>query len=279
MPAPYNICVYCGTPLVIGKKFCSLQCKAESQKKTVSFICAACGKEFKMWPCLKRKTNYCSLACYRNNTRRKEKRLCRVCGKEFLVKSYLIRKGFGFFCSRECQHKTYPEKIHMNCKQCGKEILVCPSKVHLTKFCSKKCTDDFLRDYVSLVCHHCKKTFQLPRWDLNRGRGKFCSYDCFVKYKGESSLEERMRKILIKFKIRFLQEYKIGRFHADFLIPELNLVLECDGEYWHLSKKGAQRDKRKDRLIGKLGYKILRLSGQKILKSSDKEIVKRIVSC
>ncbi len=136
-----------------------------------------------------------------------------------------------------------------------------------------------MRDYVSLVCHGCKKNFQIPRSDWNRGRSRFCSWNCFKHYDGESSLEERMRKILTKFKIKFIQEYKIGRYHADFLIPTLNLVLECDGEYWHLNKRGLERDKQKDRHIGMLGYKVLRLSGQKILKSSDKEIVKRIISC
>ncbi len=56
MSSSDKVCVYCGTPLVKGKKFCSVHCKSESQKKTILFKCTACGKEFRLWPCIKRKT-------------------------------------------------------------------------------------------------------------------------------------------------------------------------------------------------------------------------------
>lgn len=218
------------------------------------------------------------MECYWNSTRRKEERVCKVCGKRFWATRPLLKHGYGIFCSRECQHKTYPERIIKFCKQCEKRIEVWPSKVHLTKFCSKDCADSYMRDYVSLVCMNCRKPFQLPRSDFNRGRGKFCSYGCFIRYTGPSTLEEKMRKILQKTGVEFEREYKFGRFRADFFIKKLKLVIECDGEYWHMREIQKDRDRRKDRYLKELGYKILRLSGHTILGSSNEELKHIILS-
>ena len=199
-----------------------------------------------------------------------------VCGKTFKVKNYLVEKGFGLYCSRECQHTTYPPKIDINCKQCGKKFKIWPSKIKLIKFCSKVCKDDFKRDYVYCICKNCKTNFQIPRWELNNGKGTFCSRSCFYQYKGESSLEERMRNVLTEFKIDFIQEYKIGRYYADFYVPKLNLIIECDGEYWHLNEKAQLRDQRKDKLLESLGYKIIRMTGDQIKKKSNEDLVEII---
>lgn len=271
------VCVRCGAPLVTGRKYCSVFCKNESQKKCIRVICNGCSKVFSILPYLERSTNYCSLKCYRDSTRRKRKRICAVCGKVFWIKAYLIKKGFGFYCSRECQFKDYPERINKFCLNCKKKFSVWPSKVDLAKFCSKKCADDFMRDYVECVCKNCQKPFQVPRSDLNRGRGTFCSRYCFYRYKGESSLEEKMRGILTRFKIEFVQEYKIGRYYADFFISKLNLIVECDGEYWHLSKIGRDRDRRKDKYLCGLGYKVVRFTGSEIKENSERDLLNVIV--
>lgn len=58
---------------------------------------------------------------------------------------------------------------------------------------------------------------------------------------------------------------RVGKFRADFYLPKKNLIIECDGEYWHMTQKIKLRDNRKDKLLEKLGYNILRLSGQDII--------------
>lgn len=272
-----NICIVCGKLIKSGRVFCSIACKGKSQEKRITLACDGCSRSFSIWPCFKRKNNYCSVTCYRDTTRRKEMRECKVCGKEFLAKSYLIKRGFGIFCSRECQHKTYPERVVKNCLNCDNQFSVWPSHAHLAKFCSKECADDFKRDYVDLVCKNCEKPFKIPRWELNRGRGTFCTRECFIKFNGESSLEEKMRKVLTKAKIKFLQEYKFGRFRADFLLTDLKTVVECDGEFWHMSSKAKSRDARKDEYLKKEGYKVIRMTGTNINNYSEKKLIERIL--
>lgn len=238
----------------------------------IELNCIGCGKNFSIWPYLKRKTNYCSIKCYLDSTRSKVKCVCKICDRRFLVKKYLKDQGYGIYCSRKCQHKTYPSKIKKICPKCGKKFEVQPSITNLRKYCSKKCRDDAKRDYVKSVCKKCGKKFKLPRSDFNRGRGNFCTYRCYLTYRGPSSLEEKMEKALRLAKIKFEREVKFKRFHADFLLDGLKTVIECDGEHWHLNPKNIDRDNRKDELLKSLGYKVLRFSGRMMGNFTYKEL-------
>jgi len=48
-------------------------------------------------------------------------------------------------------------------------------------------------------------------------------------------------------------------YQCDILIPSMNLVIECDGDYWHKYPIGREIDNiRTSELINK-GFKVLRL--------------------
>jgi len=250
------------------QQYCSRKCKTDAQVRRITLICNGCHKSFSIWPHLKRKTNYCSLKCYHDSTRVKEKRFCKVCKKEFYATGVLIKKGFGIYCGLNCLHSTYPKRIAKKCKQCQKPIFIQPCKINLVKFCSKKCKDDFERDYENKVCTYCHKQFQLPSWETKKGKGLFCSMRCFLLYKGETTIEKRVRYALQRSKIKFSQEVKIGTYRVDFLLPEFNLIVECDGEYWHDRKPGViKRDQRKTVFLQKQGYEVVRLPEQTIRKT------------
>ncbi len=134
-----------------------------------------------------------------------------------------------------------------------------------------------MRDYVSSVCKKCGKNFELPRSDLKRGRGVFCTYRCYLTYRGPSTLEEKMEKALNLAHIKYEREVKFKRFHADFLLREIKTVIECDGEYWHLMPKIQERDERKNMLLKKLGYRVYRFSGATINKCTEKELSRKII--
>lgn len=267
-------CIACDKPLVTGDKFCSRKCKSKSQELKADFICNGCGIVFKKWPCMKRKTNYCSIDCYWNSTRTEQKRKCKVCDKTFIATGAQIRRGFGLFCSRKCQHTTYPKQVKKTCPQCNGIYFVPPSWSVYRNFCSKKCQDDSMRDYVSCMCRYCKKEFEIPRSDLNRGRGTYCSRRCFVSYGGSSLLELKMEKALTLSKLKFEREVKFKRFHVDFLLQNYKTVIECDGEFWHLLPKVVDRDKRKDILLQSLGYKVLRFTGNELDKLDEIKLSK-----
>lgn len=271
------VCIQCGHQLVKGIKFCSRECKSKSQELTINYLCHGCGKSFKKWPCMKRKSNYCSVVCYRNSTRKDEKRSCKICKKQFYATQTQIKHGFGVYCSRKCLHTTYPKQIKKICPQCNKNYLVPPSWAVYRNFCSKKCQDDSMRDYVLCVCRCCKKEFEIPRSDLNRGRGTYCSRRCFVSFGGSSLLELKMEKALGMAHISFEREVKFKRFHVDFLIQKYNTVIECDGEFWHLKPNVKERDKRKNILLQGLGYKVLRFTGNELDKLDENKLSKIIL--
>jgi len=268
-----SFCQQCSTslsPIQIfrNQKFCSKKCKADSQKREVVLHCLYCNKNFSINPYLKRKGNYCSHKCYLNATRRKHERQCLVCGKKFKVKDYLVKSGFGKYCSKECQFSVYESKRRkIICPQCQKEFWVPPSLAPKRKFCSEKCRDDHKRDYVKRRCRNCKKYFFLPRWELGKGKGTFCSRRCFQNYNGETSIESLIRKVLEKKGVDFKQETKIGKYYADFLIPDSKLIIECDGEYWHRSDYAKRRDLRKDEFLASRGYEVYRFAEKEIKES------------
>lgn len=257
-------CGSCGSHLIQRIEEGSLvkyKCSCTLKIRTI-LSCNYCKKEFLILPYLIRKTNYCSLKCYWIATDRKQQRICRLCNRKFYADNALIQKGFGFYCSRDCWFSLFRQaRQNIKCIQCGRERSIFPALLKKNpKYCSKKCSDDFRRDYVSKVCKNCKKRFELPRTDLNRGRGLFCSRKCYKHFDGETSIERLIRLELQKLKEPFEQEWKIGRYYADFYLPERDLIIECDGEYWHSSQTVKLRDKRKDKFLRKQGYKIMRLT-------------------
>jgi very-short-patch-repair endonuclease len=48
---------------------------------------------------------------------------------------------------------------------------------------------------------------------------------------------------------------------ADFLVGK-KIIVECDGEVWH--KEGNEHDRKRDMVLKKLGYKVLRFKGEQI---------------
>tara|TARA_Y100000296_G_scaffold85940_1_gene124104 strand:- start:1121 stop:1447 length:327 start_codon:yes stop_codon:yes gene_type:complete len=47
---------------------------------------------------------------------------------------------------------------------------------------------------------------------------------------------------LSEFGLRYIEQYDLHPYTADFFIPELNMVIEADGKYGHLKKRDHKRD-------------------------------------
>ncbi len=249
--------------------FIKYKCNCSLKIRTI-LTCTNCKENFLNPPYLIRKTNYCSLQCYWGGTNKKQLKNCRSCGKKFYADAVLIRKGYGFYCSRGCWFSIFNEqKRNVVCRQCKKTFKVIKAVYKKKpKYCSRICKDASQMDQVFSICRGCKVEFKLTQSALNRGRGSFCSWKCFKRYRGESSLEMIIRQQLEKMDEPFQQEKAFGKFHADFYLPKRNLIIECDGEYWHMDPKIKLRDQRKDQLYQKLGYNILRLRGEDIVKKN-----------
>jgi len=75
-----------------------------------------------------------------------------------------------------------------------------------------------------------------------------------------TKIEARVAEELDALGVAYLVQHPIGPFTVDFLLPAANLVVEADGHYWHVQKRGAaERDARRDAYLRGEGFEVLRL--------------------
>ena len=84
-----------------------------------------------------------------------------------------------------------------------------------------------------------------------------------------TSIEITMAKELKAQGIDFEQEYPIDGFRIDFALPEIKLAVECDGDYWHSLPGIKEKDKRRDKVLSKLGWTTLRFTETEIKRSAS----------
>lgn len=74
-----------------------------------------------------------------------------------------------------------------------------------------------------------------------------------------SSIEKKMADELSRRRIEFIEQYNIdNKFVADFYLPNHNLIIECDGDYWHNLAEVKERDERKNRYYDDNGFSYVR---------------------
>ncbi len=85
-----------------------------------------------------------------------------------------------------------------------------------------------------------------------------------------TDIERMIAGLLSALGIRFVHSYKINSVGwVDFFIPDINGVIECDGDYWHSLPGAKDRDNRKTEAMIGLGHSVLRLPGSKIKNDWD----------
>ncbi len=82
--------------------------------------------------------------------------------------------------------------------------------------------------------------------------------------KRDTSIERSVRRVLDDLGITYIPQFKIGRYHADFLVAGF-LVLECDGIYWHSRPEQVILDQRRDQRITEQGYLVHRILDHEII--------------
>ena len=116
---------------------------------------------------------------------------------------------------------------------------------------------------MGYLCRSCSTTFEkkLTLKEKNdRIVPKFCSKDCALYYSIQktikinksnrlphSSKEEKQFGEMVKsFFPRLEKQYRIKNYdhHYDFYSPELNIIIEYNGEYWHNKPKNRIKDKK-----------------------------------
>lgn len=197
---------------------------------------------------------------------------CEYCGITFSRPSW--RQNKKRFCSTVCAQKFMygvnsanwkGGNVERKCLFCEKEFFT--KKAHVSKgkglYCSKNCFDKARTKRTNIPCPTCGKIRNLRDSEINRGRF-FCNQKCY-RLHHPTSIESKIRNYLAGIGIEFIPEHKINRWSIDIFIPSQNLAIECDGDYWH--KKTKDRDARKDKILREYGITVLRLTETDITKN------------
>ena len=84
-----------------------------------------------------------------------------------------------------------------------------------------------------------------------------------------------MQKELEKRNYNFKTQFKILTYSVDILLTDYNIIIECNGRYWHDKPKSREKNKQRDIKIEKEGYKVLRFWDDEI-KKNIKECMEKI---
>lgn len=181
-------------------------------------------------------------------------KVCPACGKTFVITKGATAHRYTV-CSMAC--KTRDTK-YVNCKRCGKRFRA--EKRLNRHFCSESCR----RPPVYINCRHCGAARRVGPMERPRS---FCNLACYRRFRGENRLEARVREALERLGVVFEQEAKVGRWSVDFLLPDLMVILEADGAYWHA--KTVERDARRDAEMTSRGYRVARIKDIDINDTDD----------
>jgi very-short-patch-repair endonuclease len=236
---------------------------------------------------------------------------CISCGSEYSG-NYPDNKKY---CSRECWNTQRPTRIKRyayskNCKWCNTEFI---TKEKSQLFCSNKCVNEWQgRDKVKYNCKTCNNEFRLSKSlaDSRNYEIKFCSIKCrntdlewqkaHIKAnlkqqnnKGLNKLEKIGNEILNDLGVVYQHQVLLfDKFLVDVLIPEKNIVIQWDGDYWHghptklkngtPDKRQKQRmnlDNSQDSYMKKSGYTVLRFWENEVKTNKNKiyETIKRAI--
>lgn len=119
--------------------------------------------------------------------------------------------------------------IKITCDVCGKVRKVVLSKIRAKNYCSRECF------FVS---------------------GRLQEGQTFSNTSIEIAVYEKLRGMAVDF----IEQYSIGhKYRVDAFVPSRNLVIECDGDYWHSLPYALAKDPIKDKYLTERGYKVMRL--------------------
>lgn len=149
---------------------------------------------------------------------------CEECGKERKVKYAKYIKGYGRFCSESCAAK------HRYANGGGEKIRAGRDMFFQT---------DEGKELLSKNGVQTALRFQ--------GRDK------------RTSIEVKMADELTSRGIEYEEQRNLGdKFLLDFFLPEYNIVIECDGDYWHRLPSSIRRDKAKNAYVKACGLSLYR---------------------
>ncbi|CAB4143219.1 COG2852 Very-short-patch-repair endonuclease [uncultured Caudovirales phage] len=213
---------------------------------------------------------------------------CIVCSKKVEGHFSSNRK----YCSRKCFDTKRPNMVKHEmksniCKFCKNKFV---SNREKQKYCSEICYQNFRNSTnIKIECSNCLKKFSVRKSRFEKEQVKYCSIKCRntsedwiysniqknlnqAINKTPNKLELAGRDILNEIGIEYQEQVLLcNKFLVDVFIPNKNIVIQWDGDYWHghtselrngipnkIQKKNISKDKAVTNYLNKAGYNVLR---------------------
>ena len=105
----------------------------------------------------------------------------------------------------------------------------------------------------------------------------------------DTGIELKIEAVLKSMRLKYVKQYRInGLLDVDFYLPARNLVIECDGNYYHANitthprgRTGARRrakDYARTQTMLSMGYSVLRIWEHEINGSTHAKLKRKIAS-
>ena len=131
------------------------------------------------------------------------------------------------------------------CPKCNKEIKT------LSKDKVIACRNHFNKLKGTSLCKPCSLTLQVgegnPFYGKKHSKESIKKMNTTLtktprKFSSSSKPEKEIEGILKKLKIDVKRTYKVNEYICDIYIPNLNLIIEYNGDYWHCNPKKFNKD-------------------------------------
>lgn len=271
-----------------NRKYCSISCKAESQKNGIKHICVVCGKQFEVFKKYSDQYSpkFCSQKC---RSSQKIKKVCKNCNIIFEVKP---SQASQIFCTRKCQVAYSKFNCRTICRFCGKEFYkMYPSND--IKYCSDKCR--YLSRKVKSICKYCGEEF----YHMQSTNQSYCSLSCSnsaphkIKVLVKNTMERikngeciSKTELLLKdglIHAGFIPQYISDYGSIDYACVDSKIAVFVDGAFWHgrednhwrntsfknKIEANKLRDKKQNESLKKDGWIVLRYWDDHVRKYTD----------
>ncbi len=172
--------------------------------------------------------------------------------------------------------KGKKEGIFKNCINCNKKYYVYPSEERnrgrKRKYCSNKCVAESNLGNIPWnkgIPHTLKHKLKLRE---TRKKQITPTKDTSIEVK----IQDYLKKLNVDFFThQYMKDIKHG-YQCDIFIPVMDLIIECDGDYWHKYPIGRDIDNIRTKELIDKGFKVLRLWEREIKEMSINEFKEKL---
>lgn len=235
-----------------------------------------------------------------------------ICGYELCEKQVRLRRGIpNDYCSLSCSGKGKPLKCEIcltkfdgknrNTKTCSEHCAKILRSKNTSNWHNQMTEEDKLKHFENIISKTAvtRRKNNTPSW--NSGKKGIYSEETIEKIRNatlrqleseiyrKTRIEVRVEKFLIEKNIPYQYSFIINKVQFDFYLKESNILIECDGDYWHANpkfypdeskwyhtqKRIREKDLMKNEIAKQLGMTLLRFWEDDIM--NDFEFVEKCI--